>query len=98
VTFYFFLYFSFDSNPPPKKKTTSKIVDASFKNDRKEFTAPAESSRNQIRIRWKKSFIHHPAEVECDCIYTTVQFRNFFKKKKEKKKDQKECGAREKVN
>ena len=41
---------------------------------------------------WKKkkqSFIHHfPTEVECDCIYTTVQLK-FKKKKKTKHKKMK---------
>jgi hypothetical protein len=36
-------------------------------------------SANNMLTGWKKkkqSFIHHfPTEVECDCIYTTVQLK-----------------------
>jgi hypothetical protein len=44
-------------------------------------------SANNMLTGWKKkkqSFIHHfPTEVECDCIYTTVQLK--CKKQKQKK-------------
>ena len=49
-------------------------------------------SANNMLTGWKKkkqSFIHHfPTEVECDCIYTTVQLK--FKKKKKNKTQENE--------